>query len=545
MSADVAPTTAIATLAAPAGAGRALSRLALRQIRRGGVTVVTLVAGMTALVAATYEQMMADPAAAGSLEAIAANPAIRVLFGEPIGLDTTGGFTVWRVGTVSAVFLAAWAVLATTRITRGEEDAGRWDLLLAGRIPLRQTVRRHLGAVALVPALTGIAVTGALLAVGTPAAGAAVHGAGTALLGLFFTVTAAFTAQILPSRSSATGGAIAVLATSLMLRMVGDGIAELGWLRWLSPFGLVALSGPYVHNRLTPLLVLLAVTAAIAAVALAAAGRREVRGALIAADPRRRPRLGLLATVEGFAVRRAGPVLTGWLIAVGAYYLLIGLTSVSITGFLTDNPALAGEAAQAGFEALGSIAGFTATLFAILAIPVSGFTAVRLAAFVTAETNRKLAMLAAAPLSRTRLLGADIAATTAGAALLSTTAALTTWGGVNLMGGHLPLTAALSGAWNAMPVVLLSLGAAVFAVGWTPRWVSLIGALPATGGFLLLVIAESVAAPMWVQELSPFAHLAPVPLTAVDWSATTVMLTAAVALVVAGLVGFGRRDLRS
>jgi ABC-2 type transport system permease protein len=66
-----------------------------------------------------------------------------------------------------------------------------------------------------------------------------------------------------------------------------------------------------------------------------------------------------------------------------------------------------------------------------------------------------------------------------------------------------------------------------------------------TGGFLLLVIADSIAAPGWVRDLSPYAHLAPVPLADTGWTATTVMLAIAVVLTVAGLAGYQRRDLRS
>ena len=119
-----------------------MTRLAMRLIRRGALIVIGLAAGMSALVVATYAGVMADPAAAGSLQALAGNPAIRTLLGEPVALDNAGGFTVWRVGTFVAVGLGMWAILATTRITRGEEDAGRWDVLLAGRVTLRAAVAR-------------------------------------------------------------------------------------------------------------------------------------------------------------------------------------------------------------------------------------------------------------------------------------------------------------------------------------------------------------------------------------------------------------------
>ena len=51
-----------------------------------------------------------------------------------------GGFTVWRTGTPLAVLVAVWSALTAVRITRGEEEAGRWNLLLAGRLRLSRLV---------------------------------------------------------------------------------------------------------------------------------------------------------------------------------------------------------------------------------------------------------------------------------------------------------------------------------------------------------------------------------------------------------------------
>jgi ABC-2 type transport system permease protein len=535
------PPTGLRVSAVP---GKAVTGLAARQLRRSGLVVLGLTAAMPALVVATYHGVMADPAAAGSIAELAGNPAIRTLFGEPVALDQAGGFTVWRVGTFVAVLLAAWSILAVTRITRGEEDAGRWDVLLAGRVPLRAAVARHLATAMIVPVAAGGAVTTVLVAAGTDPAGAAVHGAGIGALGLFFVAVAGLTAQVFPARASATGTAVAVLGTALLLRMVGDGVTDLGWLRWLSPFGLLALSEPYAQNRVVPLLILLVAAGLLAGAALAAAGHRDVQGGLVAGSTGRRPRLGLLTTVEQFAVRRLLRPLTGWALGIGAYYLLIGFTTMSVTGFLADNPALAGEAARAGFTGLVAVEGFTATLFALLALPVGGFAAVRLSAFVAAETSRRLSLLSAQPVSRLRLLAAELVATTGGAVALVTVAGLAVWAGIAATGGELGLRAALAGAWNPLPVVLLSLGAATLATGWAPRTAAVAGSLPATGGFLLLVIADSVGAPGWVREISPFAHLAAVPLDGVDWAATLVMTGLAVVLVVAGAVGYQRRDLQ-
>jgi ABC-2 type transport system permease protein len=113
-----------------------------------------------------------------------------------------------------------------------------------------------------------------------------------------------------------------------------------------------------------------------------------------------------------------------------------------------------------------------------------------------------------------------------------------------VVGADLPLGAALAGVWNTLPVALLCLGAAVAALGWLPRWTGAIGVLPGAGGFLLRVTANSAGLPAWVDNLSPFAHLATVPQAGVNWPATAVMTGVAGLLVLAGLIGYDRRDLR-
>ncbi|XTZ15365.1 hypothetical protein ACQSSU_28700 [Micromonospora echinospora] len=525
-------------------AGRAVTRLAVRQVRRGTVVVLTVVVGMSVLVAATYAETVGDGGGAEALAALAGNPAIRTLFGEPVGLDTVGGFTVWRTGTVLAVLLSVWGALATTRYVRGEEEAGRWDLLLAGRVSRTAVLGRYLVVLTVAMILIGVALAVALAAVGTPVRGTLVHATGLALAGAMAVAAAALAAQIFPARSAATGATLAFLGTGLLARMIGDGVTALGWLRWLPPYGPLALLGPYRDDRLAPLVVL-ALTAVVLSVgALALAGRRDVRDGLLSPAAGRPARLRLLGSVEAFSVRRLLRSLAGWSTGVGVYFLLIGLLAESLTSFLADNSRFADLAARAGFAGLGTVRGYAATLFALLAVPVGAFTAVRLGAFASAETSGRLTSLHAGPATRTRLLGAEILTTAAGAAVLVTVAGVATWLGSILVGADLPLPAALAGTWNVLPVALLSLAAAALTLGRAPHGVVAWGVVPTAGGFLLTVIADSFDAPGWVRGLSPYTHLAAVPSAAPHWPAMAAMVAVAVIAVATGLAGYQGRDLR-
>lgn len=527
----------------PRAVGAALTALAVRQIRRGTAVVVVVAAGMSALVAAQYQTTFAGKLDGPALQALAANPAIRVLFGPPLALDDPGGFTVWRTGTPVAVLVGVWAVLVATRITRGEEDTGRWDLLLAGRGRTTLVLARHLAVLCVAVVLVGTAVGVALLAVGTTALGAVLHGAGIAGFGLGFAALAVLAAQVLPTRAAATGASIAVLAAALLARMVADGVDALSWLRWATPFGVLAETAPYAADRPAPLLVLGAAALLLAGGALGAARRRDVGAGLLIVADSRRPRTRLLGSLTRFAVRRAAGPLTGWGVGVGAYYLLIGALAVSITGFLTDNARFAELAAAAGFAGLGSVTGFAAAMFSLLAIPAGLYGAARISAAAAEETSRRAVLLFALPISRARLAGTELAVTGAGTLLLLCVAGVAAWAGTSAVGAPLGLGDALAGALNGAPIALLCIGAAMLALGWAPRAVLAIGALPAAGGFLLLVLAQSSGAPAWVVQLSPFAHLAAVPQTTPNWAGAAGMCAVAVLLAGLGVLGYHRRDL--
>jgi ABC-2 type transport system permease protein len=506
--------------------------------------VLAAVAGLSALVAVQYRQLFADTFDPASLRALAENPAIRTLFGEPVALDDPGGFTVWRTGTFAAVLVGMWALLAATRITRGEEDAGRWDLLLAGRLSARSAVARHLAVLSGAALLIGSALTGAMVLAGTTAGGSLRYGMAVGLVGASYGALGTLTAQLAADRPTASGLAAAALAGALLLRMVADGVASLRWLHWATPFGLLAEIQPHAANRAAPLLVLAGAAGILSALALAAAGRRDLGAGLISVRDTHPPRTRLLRSLSRFAVRRSLRSLIGWAVGIGAYYLLIGLLAESLTGFLADNPRYAELAAQAGFADLGTVQGYVAALFSLAAIPAGIYAVVRIGADVADETARRLTLLLALPVSRARWAGAEAAATLAAAVLLALVAGLAAWVGAALVGARLGLWDALAGVINVLPVALLCLAAALLALGWAPSAVLPIGALPAAGGYLLQVLAQSFGWPAWVRQLSPFSHIATVPAQPPDWPGAVGILAVSALLAALGVAGYVRRDLR-
>ena len=523
--------------------GRAVGWLVVRQIRRGALIVAVVCAGMSALVATQYQTTFQGTIDQSGLRALAENPAIRILFGPPVALDDAGGFTVWRTGTPLMVLAGVWMLLAATRITRGEEDAGRSDLLLAGRLRAVDVVSRCLAAVAGSALLIGLAVGASLVAAGTGTAGAFVYAAAILGVSLTFGTAGVLAAQIMPTRPAAVGVAVGLLGVGLLLRMLADGAPGLAWVAWATPFGLTSRAAPYADNRVTPLIVIAGFAVVFAAAAVIAARSRDIGSGLVAVATSRPPRIRLLGSIGGFAVRRGVRSTIGWAIGIAAYFLLVGALIASILEFFETNPHFAELAGAAGFAGLDSADGFAAALFSLLAIPTGLYAATRLAAMVADEKARRWTSLFAAPISRTRLAAIEVGATTLGVVVLHTTAALAIWAGATITGAPLSIAAALAGALNTTPIALLSVGAAALAVGWLPSAVGAIGALPVVGGFLFNVIIQGMQAPTWVVNLSPFVHVSAVPDLPPDWATLATLTVIGAIMTTIGVAGYARRDL--
>ena len=526
------------------GLAPALVGHAVRLVRWGALVVVFVAAGMSALVVQQYGALVAEGFDVGSMQALAMNPAIRILFGEPVALDDPGGFTVWRTGTPLAVLLAVWALLAAVRITRGEEEAGRWNLLLAGRYGLSRLVALQLAAVAAAAVATGLAVTLAMMTAGARPQGSVLYGTALALIGTGAAMWGGLAGQLVSDRRRAAVLAAAGLGLGLLARMVADSADALSALHWLSPLGLLALTEPFAAARLAPLAVLLCADLALAVAVWVASSRRDVGAGVLAARDSFQPRLGGLRSLSRFTVWRSGGSMLAWAAGVWLYFLLIGLLASSVTTFLVENPVFADLAGQAGFGSLTTVAGYLASLFALLAIPLGLYGASRISVDSADEEARRLTMVFAAPVTRRHwfLLQAGTAA--AGIVVLAVGAGLVSWLGAAAVGAAISLDAAIVGALNVLPVAWLSLGAALLAFGWLPRSVLAVGALPTVGGFLLQVLAESLRWPSWLLRLSPYQHIHAVPYEPVHWAGATGMTIIAAGLALLGMTGFARRDLR-
>src|SRR6187431_2646330 len=187
----------------------AVARLAAREIRNGLLTLVAAAVIMIVAVIASFSTT--DLATSGGFGTLLENPAVRALYGMPFDVTNAGGFTVWRVGTFLCVFAGLWALMATTRVLRGEEKAGRWDLLLTAPVTRGGVLLSHVKVLGGGSVAVGLAVFGSFVTGGEPADSAGLYALGVTFLTLTFVAVGAVTSQLFGSRRRAAGAAGAVL----------------------------------------------------------------------------------------------------------------------------------------------------------------------------------------------------------------------------------------------------------------------------------------------------------------------------------------------
>jgi ABC-2 type transport system permease protein len=127
-------------------AGRVVASITARRAARSGA-LWGLVFGVYVVSSVTNFTTIAKTAAerAQLARSLGANAGMHALLGVARRIDTVAGFTAWRSLGVLALVGAVWGLLAGTRLTRGEEDAGRWEVLLAGQTTRRGAAIQALG----------------------------------------------------------------------------------------------------------------------------------------------------------------------------------------------------------------------------------------------------------------------------------------------------------------------------------------------------------------------------------------------------------------
>jgi ABC-2 type transport system permease protein len=505
--------------------------------------------GTIASSAATYASVFPTEASRRAIaRTFEGNTAWSALFGPLHDLDTVAGYTVYKSGMTVVLLGAIFGPLVATRVLRGDEDGGRWELLLAGRTTrgraaAQAAVGLGVGFVALwVPTFVLTAAAGASPEVGIGAGAAAFFATALLSAAAMFMAIGMLASELAATRRDANLLGAAVLAGSYLIRMVADSDPSLAWLRWASPLGWIEQLRPLTDSHPAAFVPIVALVLLLVAAAIRVAGSRDLGASALAGRDRAEPRTLLLGGQAGLTIRLTRPVVAAWLVALAVTGLVFGLVAQAAGTALRGAEGIEDAIRRLGGNASGaaSYLGFVFLVEAgLMAIAVAG----QIAATRNEEADGHLDHLFVRPVARWRWLAVRLGVGLALVVVASVLAGVAAWAGAVSQHADVGLDELVGAGLNVIPPAVFVLGVGGLAFGLWPRGAVGVAYGLVVWSFLVEVLAAAVESNHWIRDTSPLLHIAPVPAADPNWGAAFALVGLGLLAGAAGLVAFGRRDL--
>ncbi|HXN91987.1 MAG TPA: hypothetical protein VN906_10935 [Candidatus Sulfotelmatobacter sp.] len=518
----------------------ALIRFILRRDRIRIVVWIGSIVVLAALTVAGIKGLFPTQAALDQTASATQHNAAAIAFNGPAqGLNTVGGQVAFQFGAAGMVLVALMSIFMVGRLTRGEEEAGRLELVRSLPVGIHANTIGAALTVAAMNVAVGVIATAFLIAQGLPLAGSVAFALSFILLGLFFAGVALVVAQVTENTRVVYGIAGAVLGAAFVQRAVGD-IGD-GTASWFSPIGVAQKTRPFAGERWWPFLLLVAVTLILIAATAALAARRDLGGGLVAPRPGRPSAAPSLGHPLGLAVRLQRASLFGWGAGILVTGIAYGWIAPTVDAFIGQNKALAEVLAGAGGGSLTD--SYFAASFRIMALLASGFAIQSALRVRSEETSMRAESVLATPVSRSGFAASHLTVAFAGSAMLLAVAGLATGLTYGVAGGGMQSVPRLLGASLVYaPPMWLMVGLTIALVGVVPRWVGASWAVLAAYvvvGFLGAVLHL----PDWLQNLSPFERVPQLPGATLTLAPLVVISVFAAVFTLAGLGGLRWRDI--
>ncbi|HTT88695.1 MAG TPA: hypothetical protein VMF65_04015 [Acidimicrobiales bacterium] len=524
-----------------------LARTARRAVRSGALWgyVLGIVVASSAV---SYTRIYKTQADRDHLAAaFGSNRAAAALFGPAPQLNTVAGFTVFKSLMTLMVLGAVWGLLTSTRLLRGEEDAGRWELFLAG-----QTTRRRATAQALGGLAAGVTTLWAVTAVISVlsgqysqvdiAAGSMVYfSVAQVAAAVMFLAVGALTSQLAGNRRRAASSAGWFLGFCYAVRMVADAGIGVHWLIWLSPLGWVEQLRPLTAPQPLALVPIAVFSAGVAFLALHLAAFRDTGSGLLADHDRAPARLWLLTGPLGLAIRLVRPAAVAWALALAATGLVLGL--IANAGGTISGSSVQTVFSRWGVPGTGATA-FLGVTFLIAAVLVGFIAAGQVTAAREEEAEGRLEHLLVRPVSRASWLAGRAAVAIAVLLICSLVAGVTTWLGTTAAGIGANLGSLIGAALNVAAPALCIWGFGTLAFGLWPRAASYVVYGILAWALLVELIGGIGAGSRWLLDTSLFHQMASAPAVAPNWTTNGIIIGIGAVCAAGGLLAFESRDIQ-
>jgi ABC-2 type transport system permease protein len=545
-----APSVPLRTARAGRRPGTVVARLTARrasvQSAIWGVVFGVLVVSTVSSYASAY------PTVADRLRlraSVGGNVGAEALLGPTRRIETVAGWTGWRALGLAMLIGAIWGLLAGTRFLRGEEEAGRWELLLTGA-----TTRGRAAAQALAGLAVALLAMFAVTAIFCVVEGRSHDARFTVSASLFlavalvaspalFVAVGAFTSQLANTRRRAAGLAAAVFGVCFVLRMVASAASSLRWVRWVTPLGWIDALHPLTGSQVWPLVPLVVLIAGLAVATVRLASARDVGAGVLPDRDTARARTALLGGPTGLAVRLVRGVAIGWIGASAALAFVMGLVARAAAKSISDTPSLRQILERLGGGRSSGAEFYLGFAFLTVATVVALLAASQAHNLREEESEGRVENLLVRAVGRVPWLAGRLGVALALIVATGVLSGFAAWAGAAVEHTNVSLGRLLEGGVNVVPPAVLVLGIGTLAFGILPRAVTIVAYGLVAWSFLVELVGATVKSNRWFLDTSLFHHMKPVPAADADWTSACVMAGIGILAAAVGAVAFMRRDV--
>jgi ABC-2 type transport system permease protein len=498
-----------------------------------------------------YESSFTTPASQAQAAALGSNAGLQALLGIPHNIETVAGFTAWRSLGIVILLGAIWAILLATKNFRGEEEAGRWELLLSGQTTARRAVVQTftglaaaLGAMYAVTAAITIATSRSLR---VPFSAPDSLFLVLALMSVvcFFIAVGAFISQLAATRRQATTWTAAIFGICFVLRSIGNAGPSLDWVGWFSPLRWVDHLQPLTNPSPGWLLPLGLLSGVLITLTVYLAGVRDLGSGLIKGSDAALARKALLGNAFMASLRFLKASLLGWFIGISLFSYLFGTVSLTASQTFSDSSPLRKAISIVEGGANSEAKAFMGFIFIIVSTIMMVMAATQLSAAREEEAKGFLDNLLVRRVSRTSWLLGRVTLGIATFTITGIAAGIFAWLGVHAQNSGLSFDSMLLAGVNIVVPAILVLSIGVLTLGFIPRATSFIVYGVIVWSFLIEIIGSIIKSSDWLLNTSILHHLAAAPAVEPNWKSLAVMLALSLVLIAIGSLGFARRDLAS
>lgn len=473
------------------------------------------------------------------------NPAVTVMLGPGYGLDnyTDGAMMAHFMLVFSAIGMGIMNIMLVVRYTREDEEEGRTEMIRSLPTGSLSYLAASFSLLCLVNVLTSLLVGLGLSSLAYESMdliGSLLYGAAMGAIGIFFAALTSLFAQLTSNARATIGYSFSFLIAAYIVRGIGDVGYEL--LSLISPLGLVLRTQVYVNNYCWPVFIILASSVLIFALSLYLNSIRDLGAGFIQTRPGRARASRLLLSPLGLAFRLQKNSIIAWTLGM----LILGVSYGSILGdlegFINSSelirqmiPEIAGKGMTESFITM------LMTILSILGtIPVLLFI-LRLKG---EEKKGRTEQILAAAVSRKSLLASFAAIGLMAIPLIQLMSVLGLWSSAAfVMEDPLSFSTIIKLGLVHLPAMLFMAALAVVLIGFLPGLTGLVW-LYLGYSFFVVYMGEMLKLPNWLEKLSPFGYIPQLPLEGADIARLSIMAGLAIALIVAGFIGYRQRDIQ-